>query len=178
VIESFDGKTPIIAESTFVHPSAHIIGDVEIGEGSIVWPGAVIRGDFGSIRIGRSVFIEDNCVLHAGNPQDTWRGMPSSLDIGGNVIIGHAAVVNGKRIGNNVLIGMNATILHGVEIDDYCIIAAGAVVMMGAKIPARSFVTGVPGEIRAELRDEQLMWVEGHDTFRAEIMRKLKSQGS
>ena len=174
VIENFDGKTPRIAELAFVHPSAHIIGDVEIGEGSIVWPGAVIRGDFGSIRLGRGVFVEDNCVLHGGNPLNTWRGMPSSLDIGDNVVIGHGAVVNGKRIGSNVLIGISASILHDVEIADYCIIAAGAVVMMGAKIPIRSFVAGVPAEVRGELRDDQLMWVEGHESFRIELIRKLQ----
>lgn len=67
---------------------------------------------------------------------------------------------------------------RGCQSGDYCLIAAGAVVMMGAKIPARSFVAGVPGEIRGELRDEQLMWVEGHDTFRAELIRKLKNQGA
>ena len=176
MIESYNGKTPKIAESAFIHPSAQVIGDVEIGEDTIVWPGAVIRGDFGSIRIGQGVFIEDNCVLHGGNPQDTWQGKHTFLEIGNGVVIGHGAVVNGTRIGNNVLIGINASILHKVEIGDRCIIAAGAVVMMGERIPSMSFVTGVPAEVKAKLKKEQLMWVEGHDAFRADILRKLRGQ--
>ena len=176
MIESFDGKTPKIANTAFVSAAAHVIGDVEIGDGVIVWPGAVIRGDFGPIRIGKNTFVEDNCVLHAGGLEEIKRGLLTPLNIGDNVVIGHGAVVNGKRIGNNVLIGINASILHDVEIDDYCIIAAGAVVLTGTKIPPRSFVTGVPAEIRGEVKEEHLIWVEGGDTFRAELLQKLKRQ--
>lgn len=175
MIESFDGKVPRIADSAFVHESANVIGDVEIGENTILWPGAVIRGDFASIKIGRNVFVEDSCVIHGGDPKNVLQGIPCRLDIGDNVVLGHGAVVNGKRIGNNVLIGINASVLHDVEIDDYCIVAAGAVIMTGAKIPSRSFVTGVPGKIRGELSDDQLIWVDLQETFRVDLVRKLKS---
>ena len=181
MIESFDGKTPRIAESAFVHESANVIGDVEIGESCIVWPGAVIRGDFGSIKIGRNVFVEDNCVLHVGDITKVHQGVQSIADIGDraflqigdNVIIGHAAVINGKRIGSNVLIGISASILHNVEIGDYCIVAAGAMVMMGTKIPARSFVAGIPAEIKGEAKEEHLAWV-GHSNLGADIIRKMR----
>jgi len=66
MIRSFDGKTPKVAESAFVSEAAYVVGDVEIGEGSSVWPGAVIRADFARIRIGQNNLIEDNCVLHSG----------------------------------------------------------------------------------------------------------------
>ena len=62
MIRSFNGKTPQIAESAFVSEAAYVVGDVEIGENSSVWPGAVIRGDFGQIKIGQNTQVEDNCV--------------------------------------------------------------------------------------------------------------------
>ena len=95
MITIFDGKTPRIAESAIVSKTAHLIGDVEVGDNCIIFPGAVLRGDIACIKLGQEVWVEDNCVLHAG-PQD--------LIIGDNVTIGHGAVINCHRIGSNVLI--------------------------------------------------------------------------
>lgn len=156
MIRSLGDKVPRIAESAFISEAAYVIGDVEIGENSSVWPGAVIRGDFGKIRIGKNTAIEDNSVLHAG----TAHGPIHDLTIGDNVHIGHGAVINCTSIGNHVLVGMNATLLHDTEIGEYCIIAAGCLVRDGIKIPDRSFVAGVPGEIKAEATPDQLWWVE------------------
>src|SRR5687768_6293827 len=90
-ILTFDGKTPKIHPSAFISQTATIIGDVEIGEGSSVWPGAVIRADFAPIRIGNGTHIEDNCVLHTG----------SLLEIGDNVTVGHSVVIHCRRVGNS-----------------------------------------------------------------------------
>jgi len=158
MIKSFKGKTPKIAPSVFVSEAAHIIGDVEIGENSSVWPGAVIRADLGKITIGRNTAIEDNCVIHSGSP-----GTPDSicdLVIGDNVQIGHGAVLNCKRIGNHVLIGMNSTILHDVEIGDFCIIGAGGMVGEGVKIPERSFAVGIPARVKSKVTSKQMWWIE------------------
>ena len=102
MIRSFNGKTPKIHETAFVSEAAYIIGDVELGENSSVWPGAVIRADLGKITIGKNSVIEDNCVIHSGSPS-----FPPNIDvtIGENVIIGHGAVSNAHKIGNNVVIG-------------------------------------------------------------------------
>lgn len=142
MIEVFDGKEPKISESAYIFQTACIIGDVRIDDHSGILPGVVIRGDFASIRIGRSTFIEDNCVVHCGSP----------MEIGDNVIVGHSAVLHGRKIGNNTLIGNNATILDNSEIGDYCIIGAGCVVSIGMKIPNRSLVVGIPGKIQGEIR--------------------------
>ena len=125
MIRSFKGKTPRIADSTFVSETAYVIGDVEIGENSSVWPGAVIRADMGKITIGSNTVIEDNCVIHSGAPK-----LPHYADasIGDNVIFGHGAISNCRKIGNNVIVSIGATILHDAEIGDYSIIAAGSVV--------------------------------------------------
>lgn len=158
MIRCFDEKKPVISETAFISEAAYIIGDVIIGENSSVWPGAVIRGDFGKITIGSGTAIEDNCVIHSGSPGAS--SSISELTIGNSVHVGHGAVVNCRRIGNNVLIGINSTILHDTEIGDNCIIGAGAMVGQGLKIPGNSFVAGVPARIKGEVTDEQLWWVK------------------
>ena len=174
MIRSFNGKTPKIADSAFINEAAYIVGDVEIGENSSVWPGAVLRGDIGKIKIGKNSVVEDNCVIHSGSPN-----LPPIAEaiIGDNVIIGHGAVSNGRRIGNNVIIGMNSTILHDVEIGDNSIIAAGCVVTEKMKIPNNSFVTGVPGKIRRKVTTEQLWWSKNSPSIYQELSQQYKSEG-
>ena len=150
MIKSFNGKTPKIAKSACIDESAYIMGDVEIGENCMVFPGAVLRGDFAGIKVGQDVWIEDNCVLHAG---------PDNLIIGDNVIIGHGAMINCHRIGSNVLVGMHATLLHEAEIGNYCIIGAATLVGEGMEVPDNSFVVGVPGKIRGKPTEKQLSWI-------------------
>jgi len=175
MIRSFNGKTPKIAESAFISEAAYIVGDVEIGENSSVWPGAVIRGDFGRIKIGRNTAVEDNCVIHVGSLSAA-DGRQNAV-IGDNVVIGHGAVTNCLRIGNNVLIGMHSTILHDVEIGDFCVIAAGCLVMQGTKIPEKSFVAGVPGKIKGEASSGQLWWTKSNPTFYPKLAKQYKEQG-
>ncbi len=178
MIESFDGKTPEINKSAFVHPSAHLRGDVRIGEYSIVWPGASITGDMGTVRIGRCAIIEDNAILHAGRCEDWEQNKRSILEIGENVTIGHGAVVHARKIGNRVMIGMNSTVLEDVEIGDNCIIAAGAVVPEHMKVPSEAIVAGVPAEVKGKLRDKHLSWVREaqpeDDSYYIEYIRKFR----
>ena len=166
MIRSFDGKTPRIADSCFISEAAYVVGDVEIGEHSNVWPGAVIRADFAKIKIGSYVDIEDNCALHAG----------TDMEIGDNVIVGHGAAVHSARVGSRVLIGMNATTLHNSEIGDGSIIAAGAVVIEGQKIPPNSFVVGIPAKVKGEVK-QQMAWLDGHEDAYPDLAKRYKEQG-
>ena len=136
MIRSLDGKTPKIHPSCFVSETAYIVGDVEIGEDTSIWPGAVIRGDYGKIIIGKACSIQDNCVLHTDD----------YLELGDNVLMTHGAVVHGGKVGNNVLIGVNAVLLEDTHIGDYVFIGAGAIVR--GEVPEKSLVIGVPGQIR------------------------------
>jgi len=172
MIRSFNDKTPRIAESAFISEAAYIIGDVEIGENSSVWPGAVIRADFGRIKIGTNTAVEDNCVIHSGSPSGV-----KDVVIGDNVIIGHGAVSNCHKIGNNVLIGMNSTLLHDAEIGDFCVVAASCLVGQGMKIPDRSFVAGIPGEIKGEVSAEQLRWTQSNPDVYPKLAKQYKEQG-
>jgi carbonic anhydrase/acetyltransferase-like protein (isoleucine patch superfamily) len=166
MIRSFASKTPKIAPTAFVSEAAYVIGDVEIGENSSIWPGAVVRGDFASIRIGNNTQIEDNCVVHAGIP----------LVIGDNVHIGHGAVVHCSKVGDNALIGNNATILDGAEIGNFCIIGANSLVGEGMKIPDRSFVVGVPAVIKGEISAAQMARIEIGVNSYLKLTQKYKGQ--
>jgi len=151
MIRAVGGKSPKIAKSAFVSHGAYVVGDVQIGEECAIFPGAVVRADFGHIKIGSRVLVEDGAVVHTA---------PGGVDIGDDVTLGHGAVVNCRRIGSKVLVGMNATVLHGAEIGDRCIIAAGALVGEGMKVADGSFVAGVPGKVLGKASAEQLKWVE------------------
>ena len=167
MIRSFKGKTPRIADSAFIREAAYVIGDVEVGENSGIWPGAVIRADFGHIKIGRNSHIEDSCVLHCDAP----------MEIGDNVIVGHSVVMHGKKIGNNTLIGNNATILDNAEIGSFCLIGAGCLVIPGMKIPDESLVVGVPGEIKEKLSPRQIQRIQEGAQIYTELARQYKEQG-
>jgi carbonic anhydrase/acetyltransferase-like protein (isoleucine patch superfamily) len=169
MIRSFNGKTPKIADSAFVSEAAYVIGDVEIGEGSGIFPGAVIRADFASIKIGRNTMVEDNSVIHSGGP----------VVIGDNVTIGHSVVVHCSKIGSNNLIGNNATLLDDAEIGSYCIIGAGCLVSQGMKIPDNSFVVGIPAEIKGQVPLER--WQRRRSGRSgggySDLVRQYKEQG-
>jgi carbonic anhydrase/acetyltransferase-like protein (isoleucine patch superfamily) len=173
MIRGFKSKIPRIAESALIWESAVVIGDVIIAENVSVWPGAVIRGDFGRIVIGANTAVEDNCVIHAGTPGD----LGQELIIGSHVHIGHGAVVNGRRIGDHVLVGMNATILHDTEVGDHCIIGAASLVNRGMRVPDHSFVAGVPGVIRGKVSEDQRYWVEQAPRDYAALRRQYKKEG-
>lgn len=166
MIRSFNGKTSKVAESAFVSEAAYVIGDVEIGENSSVWPGAVIRCDHSNVRIGKNTHIEDNSVIHGG------------VNIGDNVIVGHGTIIHCRRIGNNVLIGMHATILHGTEIGSFCVIGASCLVNQGMEIPDNSFVVGIPAKIQRQVSPEEtLRWLERAPEYYARLANEYKEQG-
>ena len=166
MIRSFNGKTPQIAESAFISEAAYVVGDVEIGENSSVWPGAVIRNDRSKTRIGKNTHIEDNCVVHG------------TVTIGDNVTVGHGTIINCYRIGNNTLIGMNATLLHRAEIGSFCVIGAGCLVSQSMKIPDNSLAVGVPAKIQAQLSPETaLRWLEQAPEYYTDLAKRYKQQG-
>jgi len=167
MVRDFDGKSPKIAPSAFVSEAAYVVGHVAIGENASIWPGAVIRGDFGKITIGKNTSIEDNCVVHGA----------VEVVIGNDVIVGHAAVIHCRRIGNHVLIGNHATLLDGAEIGDFCLIAAGSVVTPRSKIPAKSLVVGVPARVIGPVTQEKLTRLEKGSGIYVQLARKYKQQG-
>lgn len=147
MIAPYEGRAPRIGKDVFIAPTACIIGDVEIGEGTSVWYGAVIRGDRAKIKIGRNTNIQDNATLHADSE--------SPLVIGDYVTIGHNAVIHGCTIGDDCLIGMGSVILDDAHVQSGSIIASGSVVKEGGVIRPFCLAAGSPAEIKKELGPER-----------------------
>ncbi len=145
-IQGFAGKAPVVHPEAFLAEGCTVIGDVEIGEGSSVWYGAVVRADFAAIRIGRHCSIQDNVVVHPVV------GIP--VVIGDRVTVGHGAVLHACRIGSDVLIGMGAIVLDGAVIGEEALVGAVALVPAGTVVPPRSLVLGVPGKVVRQLDEK------------------------
>ncbi len=152
MILPYRGRWPKIHETSFIAPSADVIGDVEIGERSSVWFQCVIRGDVNYIRIGNQTNIQDHSMLHVTR-------VKSPLIIGNEVTVGHRVTLHGCTVGNRVLIGMGAIVLDDAEIGDDCIIGAGALVTKKSQIPPRSLVYGSPAKVIRELNAEELAFL-------------------
>jgi carbonic anhydrase/acetyltransferase-like protein (isoleucine patch superfamily) len=132
----------------YVAASAIVRGDVVLGTGANVWFGTVIRGDLARITLGPRANLQDGCVVHT----DT----DCPLDIEEGVVVGHAAVLHGRRVGRDSLIGIGARLLSGCEVGEECLVAAGTVVTEGRHIPPRSVVMGVPGKVVRQITDEEV----------------------
>lgn len=147
----------------YIHDKSNIEGDVALGDNVSVWPFASIRGDEGQIVIGDNSNVQDNVTIHG------------KVQIGKNVTIGHGAVIHGAKIGNSVLVGMNSTILDGVEIADWCIIAAGSLISPNTKIETESLVMGTPGKVVRKLgeKDKDLI-VTAYENYLDKIRAKQK----
>ncbi len=176
MIRSFRGKTPQVAASAFVSEAAYIVGDVVIGEGASVFPGAVLRADFGRISIGAGCIVEDNCVIHAGSGLVPGGSGEGDISLGRNVQVGHGAMINCKSIGDDVLIGMNATLLHEAVIGDGAVIGAAALVTQGMQVPARTLVIGVPGKIKGPVTGDQSWWTTGGAEHYGPLVRDYKAE--
>ena len=146
MIRTLGDQSPKVADTAWVSEFAYVVGNVEIGEYSSIWPGVTIRGDgSNAIVIGNYVNVQEGSVVH-GN----------GLVIEDNVSVGHCVVVHCDRVGEGSLLGNNATVLEGVLLGRQCLIAANSVVLSGSNIPDRSFVTGVPGTIKREVTAHQI----------------------
>lgn len=132
----------------YVADNAIVTGDVVLSAGVNIWFGSVLRADLARITLGPRVNLQDGCIVH------TDYGLPQTIEEG--VVVGHRAVLHGRIIGRDTLIGMGALLLSECEIGAECIIAAGTVVTEKRRIPPRSIVMGVPGRVVREVSDEAL----------------------
>jgi carbonic anhydrase/acetyltransferase-like protein (isoleucine patch superfamily) len=152
-LDKFLGKTPKFGKGVFIAKTATVIGDVTLGAHSSVWFGAVLRGDINRIVVGHHSNVQDNAVLHLADD------FPCIL--GSWVTVGHSAIVHACKVGDEVLIGMGATILDGSVIGKQSLIGANALVTQHTKIPPGSLVLGSPAKVvRALTKKERagLKW--------------------
>lgn len=135
-------RVPSIDPSAFVHPDAVVIGAVTLGPEASVWPGAVLRGDYGEITVGARTSIQDGTVVHATEDHPT--------RIGANCVVGHLAHLEGCTVEDECLIGSGSVVLHGVLVRSGALVGAGAVVPNGVEVQARAMALGVPAKIRPD----------------------------
>jgi carbonic anhydrase/acetyltransferase-like protein (isoleucine patch superfamily) len=150
----------MIHESVKIFPGAKVIGEVNIAENASIWYNAVVRGDIGSIEIGKYSNVQDNCVVH------------SPTVIGDYVTVGHAAVVHACRIEDNCLIGMNSTILDDAVIGRNSIVGAGALVTQGKEFNEGSLIMGVPAKPVRSLSGEEIENLKKHAVNYAQLAQK------
>ena len=149
-VYAFNGFTPVIKESSFVHPQANVTGNVIIGKNVYIGPGAAIRGDWGEIIIEDGCNIQENCTIHM------FPG--TTVHLKRSAHIGHGAIIHGGVIGENSLIGMNSVIMDDVIIEEECIVGALSFVPAEMHIPRRSLVVGNPAKVIKEVSDEMIQW--------------------
>ncbi|HCQ33517.1 MAG TPA: gamma carbonic anhydrase family protein [Verrucomicrobiales bacterium] len=168
MIEPFEGHWPQIEESVFVAASADLIGRVTIGEESSVWYNTTLRGDINEIVVGPRSNIQDGAVLHVESNRGCY--------IGELATVGHGAIVHACHVGDEVLVGMGATVLDGAIIGERSIIGANTLVTMNTEIPPGSLVLGSPGKVvRSLSEDEQAgvkVWAEKYVENRRKFLAR------
>jgi len=150
--QGYQNFQPRVHELAYVHPSAQLIGDVEVGPEASVWPSAVMRGDNGRIVLGPRSNFQDGAVAHAT------LGM-STTTVGQECTIGHRAVLHGCTVGDSCLVGIGATLLDGAVLGDWCFVAAGSLITPNRKFPPKSFIMGAPGKVVREVNAKDMEWI-------------------
>ena len=162
-------RVPEIDPSAFVHPDAVVIGKVYIGAEATVWPGAVLRGDYGEIFVGARTSVQDGTVVHATAEHPT--------RIGADCVIGHIAHLEGCTIEDRSLVGSGSVVLHRAVVRSGGLVGAGAVVPNGMEVPARAMALGIPAKIRPDAVPEgaqalaAAVYVDNGHRYRKELRR-------
>jgi phenylacetic acid degradation protein len=149
-VYSLDGLIPVVDVTAFVHPQATLIGDVIVGPGCYVGPGASLRGDFGRIALNAGCNVQDCCVLHSFPDHETL------LEVDAHV--GHGAVLHGCTVRRGALIGIGAIIMDDAVVEEEAFVGAASFVPAGFVVPRRTLVTGIPARVVRELKLEELAW--------------------
>jgi len=154
-IRTWQGLLPTLGRRVWIDPAATVIGDVALGDDVSVWPGAVLRGDVNTIRVGARTNIQDGSICHVTHDGPyTPGGLP--LILGADITVGHGAILHACTIGNRCLIGMGALVLDGAEIGDDVMLAAGSLVSPGKRLEPGRLYRGRPAKAVRELDQAEL----------------------
>lgn len=145
-----DGVKPVIDPSSFIHPTASIIGHVVIGKNCYIGPHASLRGDFGKILLDDGVNFQDGCIAH-GFPEGVTR-------VRKNGHISHGAVLHGCDIGENCMIGIQTVVMDNAKLGKECMVAALSYIKPNFVAPAQSIIAGSPATVKKQVSDEQIKW--------------------
>ncbi len=150
MIQSVDNQYPLIPRSAYVHSTAVVIGDVELGKEASVWPNAVLRGDIRKIIIGDRTNIQDGSVLHTSK---------YNLVVGDDVLCGHRVMMHSCEVGKQCMLGMGCIIMDGAKVGNNCIIGAGTVIPPNTVIPDGSVAIGNPYAITRNTTQEEIDYI-------------------
>jgi carbonic anhydrase/acetyltransferase-like protein (isoleucine patch superfamily) len=169
-IRPYKGISPRLHPSVLVMDGATVIGDVEIGEGSSLWPGAVVRGDVCHVRIGARTNLQDGAVVHVTT--DTHPTI-----VGDDVTVGHRAVLHGCTVRERSLIGIGAIVLDGAVVGPDALVGAGALVTPGTVVPPGTMFLGSPGKVKRQLTDEEQAGLKASAAHYVEISASYQAEG-
>lgn len=155
-IRKFKQYTPDIGKDVFVDESAQVIGQVEIGDNSSVWPNTTIRGDVNWIKIGANSSVQDGSTLHVTHDHTNKQSGGYPLTVGSQVTVGHNVVLHGCTIEDNCLIGMGAIILDGAHLEKNVFVAAGALVSPNKRLESGYLYVGSPAKQLRPLTDDEI----------------------
>jgi carbonic anhydrase/acetyltransferase-like protein (isoleucine patch superfamily) len=168
-IYALGDRVPQIHDDAYIHPDAVVIGDVRIGADSTIWPGAVLRGDYGTIIIGERTSIQDGSVIHATDEFSTV--------VGDDCVIGHLVHLEGCTIHDRTLVGSGSVVLHEAEVHSGATVGAGAVVRNKMVVPANAMALGVPAVMKLDSCNEDVavaaaaLYASNGRRFRDELRR-------
>lgn len=154
---NFNDKSPAVDKDAFIAPSASVIGDVQVGQGSSIWYGSVLRGDVNSITVGSGSNIQDNSLVHVAKSNLSGKVLPTI--IGNKVTVGHSAVLHGCIIEDEAFVGMGATLLDGVVVEKHAMVAAGSLVRQDTRIPSGEVWAGNPAKFLRKLTEEEIAFI-------------------
>ncbi len=163
----FEGLTPVVDPTAYVHPTAVLIGDVIVGPGVYIAPLASLRGDYGRLILEAGANLQDGCVMHGYCDMDT------VVEADGH--IGHGAILHGCIVRRNALVGMNAVVMDGAIIGEDSIVAAGSFVKAGFEGRPRQLLVGSPAKAIREVSDEDLHW-KGLNTLEYQALARRSAR--
>ena len=144
-VYDFEGRIPVLGKNTYVSHSASVIGKVTIGDECYIAPGAVVKGDYGEIRVGNGCSIQDNVIIHARPDEITI--------IGNNVTLGHGCIVHNATVNDEAVVGMGAIVSDYAVVGEWAIVGEGAVVRQNFEVPSEKIAVGVPAKVIGDVKE-------------------------
>lgn len=178
ILRSFAGFAPKIAPGAFVAETALLLGDVVIGAGSSIWYGCVLRADGNLLRIGERTNIQDGTIVHVNHQEDGGRGAPGfSTLIGSDVTVGHMAMLHACVLEDFAFVGMNATVMDAAVVESDAMVAAGALVTPGKRVPSGELWAGRPAKKMRDLSPAEIADNRHSAAYYAEIAARYLKEG-
>jgi carbonic anhydrase/acetyltransferase-like protein (isoleucine patch superfamily) len=170
IIRPFGGKAPILHETAFVAEGALVIGDVEIGDRSSIWFGAIVRGDLHAIRIGARTNVQDLSVIHVTSGTH-------ATAVGDDVTVGHRVTLHGCTVKDRCLVGIGAVVMDGAVIGPDAMVGAGALVPPGMVVPPGTLALGSPARVTRELTSEEIAFFRASAARYAGYAERYRAEG-